>query len=160
MPVSDENRFCLPARIRTRLVPEPIRPASFDLAERLAGLPFAEAIEGTYASAAAVSIFLHPTGSQDASHSTSALLCRISSAGISVEGLSDRERHQVLSKGWGRLENRRIRLYTPRDDEELDVCWTILGRAYDSILSAPASASTAPRASVAELPEYSYTCLC
>ena len=87
-------------------------------------------------------------------------LCRIGSEGISVEGLSDKERHQVLSRGWGRLEKRRVRLFPPRDDEELEICWSILCQAYHSILSAPVDSPTAPRASVDDLPEVSRTSLC
>jgi hypothetical protein len=161
MHASSDKRFCLPARIRTRLVPEPVPQADRELASRLAGLPRAQTTEDQHlAHARTLSVFLRQFGSSDGDGQPAILLCRIGSEGISVEGLSDNERHQVLSRGWGSLEKRRVRLFPPRDDEELEVCWSILCRAYHSILSTPVDSPTAPRVSVADLPEVSRTSLC
>lgn len=161
MHVAEDNRFCLPARIRTRLVPEPVPPTDRELARRLAGLPCARtAGENPESRPWTLDVFLRRQGSNGCEGLPSVLLCRIGSDGISVEGLSDNERHQVVSRGWGQLENRRVRLFRPRDSEEMEICWTILRRAYDSILSAPADPSAAPRASAADLPEISRTSLC
>ena len=161
MHVAEDNRFCLPARIRTRLIPEPVQPADRELAKRLAGLPRAQtAADEHLTHPRTLSVFLRQNGSRDDRGHPSVLLCRIGSEGISVEGLSDNERHQVLSRGWGRLEKRSVCLFPPRDDEELEICWSILCRAYHSILSAPVDVPTAPRTSVVDLPEVSRTSLC
>lgn len=161
MRVADDKRFCLPARIRSRLVPEPLPSAERTLAKRLAGLPCVQTTaDEQQTHPCTLSIYLQRHDAGDDGQLASVLLCRIGSEGISVEGLSDYERHQVLSRGWGRLENRHVCLFPPRDDEELEICWSILCRAYDSILSPPVDMTTAPRASVAELPAVSRTSLC
>ena len=161
MRVADNKRFCLPARIRTRLVPEPVPRAGRVLAKRLTRLPRTQTTaDEPQTHPCTLSIYLRRQDAGDDGQLASVLLCQIGSEGISVEGLSDNERHQVLSRGWGRLEKRRVCLFPPRDDEELEICWSILCRAYHSILSAPVDASTAPRASVIDLPEVSRTSLC
>jgi hypothetical protein len=160
MPALEDNRFCLPSRIRNMLAPESLPPASRELAKRFAGLPRAETSAdelSTYPGSLRVILHRHTPCDRNGSHST--LLCRIGSDGIFVEGLSDEERRHVLARGWGLLENSCIRLFTPRSDEELEICWTILRRAYDAILTAPVDTKTAPQVSVDDLPEVSRTSL-
>lgn len=160
MPAFEDNRLCLPSRIRDMLAPEPVPPASRELAKRFAGLPQAETAAdelSSYPGSLRVVLYRHTACGRNGSQST--LLCRIGNDGICVEGLSDEERQHVLSRGWGLLENRCIRLFTPRSDEELEICWTILRRAYDSILAAPVDTKTAPQVSVDNLPEVSRTSL-
>jgi hypothetical protein len=79
--------------------------------------------------------------------------------GISLPGLTDPERHQVLSRGWGRLDRQRVLLYLPRDESELAICWSILYRAYNSIINSPEQMSASPRAHFDDYPEPSHTSL-
>jgi len=161
MPAFEQNRFRLPTRIRTRLGLETAYPAHFELADRIAELPYVRTVEDALdVLPSTVAVFLQPDTSPARKRQAAVLFCRINNAGISVEGLTDTERHHVLSRGWGKLENRRIRLLLPRDDGELAVCWDILCRAYRSIINSPACLLTVPTASVTELPEYSRTSLC
>lgn len=161
MPAFEQNQFRLPTRIRTWLGPEMAYPARFELANRIAGLPHVQAADDTLDELpGTVAAFLQPNVGPTGNQRAAVLFCRINSAGISLEGLTDTERHQVLSRGWGQLEKRRVRLLLPRDEEELEICWSILHRAYRSIINSPACLRTATKAPVGELPEVSRTSLC
>ena len=69
------------------------------------------------------------------------LFCSIHHDGIGVHGLTDRDRYQVLVRGWGRLARDSVFLYMPRDAGELEVCWEILQRAYRSLIQSSAQNS-------------------
>lgn len=84
-------------------------------------------------------------------------LCRIGCDSIVVSGLNDRDRHQVLSRGWGRQNPAGVSLYLPRDDQELDIAWRILSRAYDALVEASASAMPERAAWIDDLPHFSRT---
>ncbi len=156
----DSDPFALPARIRNRLVPDEGFQARFELADRLAGLPLAETVaNGNGALPGTSCVYLRMDNPATHRRLPALLFCRIDCTGISVEGLSDSERHRVLCRGWGKLESRRVKLFMPRDDEELDVCWSILYRAYCSIINSPHASATMPRAIFDDLPEVSRTCL-
>ena len=61
------------------------------------------------------------------------LFCSNGSDGIFVHGLTDWDRHQVGLRGWGRLKGHGVLLHLPRDSDELEVCWNLLRRAYESL---------------------------
>jgi len=160
-PAGEPGRLRLPTRIRVALAPEGNGAASFRLAERIAGLPHVHTVEDPAGILPGkVAVYVHAADRARLQCSTPAPFCDITNSGISVEGLNDAERHQVLSRGWGRLENRRMQLFLPRDDAELEVCWSILHRAYCAIINSPAAPPRTLRAPVAELPEFSRTTLC
>jgi hypothetical protein len=157
----DQADFRLPPRIRSKPGPEPVDSARFMLAERIADLPFVQTVEDDFGVLpGTVGAFLKLDVTSIRQREPAVLFCRISHSGISVEGLTDAERHQVLSRGWGQLENRRVRLFMPRNDDELEICWGILYRAYHSIINTPVRSATMPRANVVDLPEISRTSLC
>jgi hypothetical protein len=157
----DQAGLRLPLRIRTRLGPAPAYAARFMLAERIAELAYVQIVEDAFGTPpCTIGVFLQRDTGPSRKRPPAILFCRISNAGISVEGLTDTERHQVLSRGWGQLENHRIRLFMPRDSRELETCWSILYRAYGSIINTPARAAAMPRAYAADLPEISRTSLC
>jgi hypothetical protein len=161
VPAIDQDRFCLPLRIRTRLGPDPAYSARFELTDRISELASVQVIDDDFEPVPrSVAVYVRNRERSPQQRPSAVRFCKIDSSGISVAGLSDAERHQVLSRGWGRLEKRRIRLFMPRDDAELKVCWAILCRAYDSIINSPANLLAVPRASANELPEISRTSLC
>ena len=157
----DQAEFRLPPRVRSNPAPEPTDRARFVLAERIADLPFVQIVEdGFEALPGTVGAFLRRDVDSIRKRQPAVLFCRISSFGISVEGLTDAERYQVLSRGWGQLENCHVRLFMPRNDDELEICWGILYRAYSSIINTSVGPAAMPRAYVVDLPEISRTSLC
>lgn len=159
-PALELSRFALPTRIRKKPGREPGSAAQVQLIERIAALPYVRTLEhsdGTGLITACV--YLRPDRLQARQRSSALLLCRVSHTGISVEGLSDPQRHLVLCRGWGRLEQHRIQLYLPRDEGELEVCWSILYRAYTSIIDTPERLRTAPCVLFDDLPKPSRTSL-
>lgn len=154
------DHLVLPIRVRSKLASESGYSARFALAERIADLPYVQIIESAAgASLGATCVYVQRDQRPVRKRSPAFLLCRIDHAGIGLECLSHAERHRVLSRGWGKLEHQRIRLYMPHDEDELEVCWSILYRAYDTIINFPDRVTSAPRAFVDDLPEISYTSL-
>jgi hypothetical protein len=157
---NQSDRLVLPTRVRSRLVPDSGFSALSALAERFAELPFVQLVE----SAAGVGrtdtcAYFQPREQPARSKAPAYLFCRIGYNGISLLGLTDPERHQVLSRGWGRLDRQRVLLYLPRDESELAICWSILYRAYNSIINSPEQMSASPRAHFDDYPEPSHTSL-
>ena len=132
-------RFRLPARIRVKQAPDDSIASRLALADRIADLPGIETVEGgSSALPSTVSVFLRQSPVSLRKPGKSTLLCTISAHGISVQGLNARDRHQVLSRGWGHLDNDAVVLFLPRDEEDLAVCWDILQRAYNCIFQSSA----------------------
>jgi hypothetical protein len=134
----DQADFRLPPRIRSKPGPEPVDSARFMLAERIADLPFVQTVEDDFGVLpGTVGAFLKLDVTSIRQREPAVLFCRISHSGISVEGLTDAERH-----------------------DDLEICWGILYRAYHSIINTPVRSATMPRANVVDLPEISRTSLC
>lgn len=128
-----------------------------DLAARIAELEWIEIVDVPSDTVpAAVEIFLQNPAVPLRKRQTPKLICRIDRTGIEIHGLSDRDRHHILSRRWGRLIFDAVQLYLPRDDNELETCWSVVKHAYDSTIEAE-SASSAAR--LPELPKYSRTSL-
>lgn len=137
-PAAKTGRFRLPRRIRTRQVGGDNVGSRLRLADRvsgLAGIHTREAGEATLP--CSVDVYVTHTVGGDLAET--AALCRIRPDAILVHGLSFADKHQVLSRGWGSLELIGVSIPLPKDDEELDVCWSILLRAYEQLTSAPAA---------------------
>lgn len=155
------DRFQLPTRIRSKRDPDDRLSHGMTLAERFAAHPGIE-IVAPGGNANRVATDRETEQAQFAAYVTSGigqtLLCSYQHTGIAVHGLNNRDRHQVVSRGWGRLLPDRVILFLPRDDSELDVCWDILQRAtfrlaQPSVLPARRSVSSW------DLPSYSRTTL-
>ena len=141
-------RFKLPTRVRfgpdliDAFVPR------IALAERIAELPEVTVRErGDDAMGATVDIYLQGQVTRLGKVPPARLFCRIDHESITVFGLDDWEKHQVLAGGWGSLHRRDVRLHMPRNETETDVCWTILRQAYDAfrITPVPPGLRLAPR---------------
>jgi hypothetical protein len=76
-------------------------------------------------------------------------ICCVSNDTVSVFGLDLAIRHQVLSRGWGKLSRNEVLLFLPRDEEELEICWEILSYAHR------AAADADDRSPVAGAPAWS-----
>jgi hypothetical protein len=159
--ISESGRFVLPTRIRSKLGPDAGHAARTRLADQISKLPGVYTFEDSLeASPSIVGVYLAHSSRTSRKHQPAVLFCKIRCDGICVEGLNDAARHQVLSRGWGKLENRSIQLFLPRDDDEFEVCWHILYRAYRTITNPPATFMSAANARLTELPEFSRTTLC
>jgi hypothetical protein len=134
--------------------------AQFQLIERIAELPHVQTVErGTHCGPITACVYLQPDQRPARKQFPPVMLCQVSHTGISIEGLSHAERLEVLGKGWGRLEAHRVQLFLPRNDSELEACWSILYRAYNSIINPPQQTPTAPAVLLGESPEPSHTSL-
>lgn len=150
----------LPTRIRNKLGPDTEYAARFAIAERIAALAHVQIVEDAQAAfPGRTCVYLEPDLVASCQRVPAVLYCRIDYTGISVEGLSDSERNHILCRGWGQLEHRRVKLFLPRDDGEVEVCWNILYRAYNAIINSPGHSPSTPRAYFGDLPEVSRTFL-
>jgi hypothetical protein len=130
------------------------------LADRIAALPGIETVEAQPgAMPHRVEVYLRPTSASIRSFPDRLRLCTISRDELVVYGLGDGDKYRVLSRGWGRLRHHGVRLFLPRDSEELNVCWEILERAYRCLQEASATVRQPKRARFAELPGISRTTL-
>lgn len=56
--------------------------------------------------------------------------CELTAEHLAIRGLHERERYQVMARGWGRLSCEATLVALPRDEDELDVCWQLVQRAH------------------------------
>lgn len=157
----DLDRYQLPARVRTKTAEQDGLACRIALADRIAGLPDIHTTEHSGDGLPGrVDVFLQlPSPSIRRQHAA-ALLCSIDRDGLAVHGLGEWDRHQVLSRGWGHLRGGYVELFWPRDDEELEVCWGVLQRAFQ-LLSRVSERLPLARtvASWDDLPRFSRTTL-
>lgn len=152
------SRFILPARARARQVSSDNISLKLALADRIADLPAIETVErDPNGGSRSVDVFVRPASAAARKQHLPVLLCEIGSAGIVVHGLSNPDRHQVLSRGWGRLSRDGVLLFLPRDELELETAWRILLRAHESLSDSSAAAIPVRTAWFDELPGFSRT---
>jgi hypothetical protein len=152
------SRFILPFRVRVRQAPDDSMSARLSLADRIADLAGVETSEPEPASGSwAVDVCVRHPVAPLRKQRPPMLLCRIASDGIVAYGLGNVDRHQVLSRGWGRLHRDGVLLFLPRGEDELETVWSILIRAYESLKCASAAAIPVRTAWFDELPIYSRT---
>jgi hypothetical protein len=157
-PVQETGRMHLPARIRLRTTPENGFSSRLALAHRIAELPDTQTVEnGADTLPCCVEVYLRRQPESLRKQQAPLLLCSISSAGVVIRGLCNRDKHQVLSRGWGKLERDHVLIFLPRDEMELEVCWSILQRAYDSLSVASVRTPLMRTASTWDLPRFSRT---
>lgn len=137
MPKRSERptRFSLPNRIRTALKPADNFTPRLSLADRIAELPGVAVVESDRDAAPyTVRVMLERQSNAAAAPVEQIQFADISREGIVVRGLSSWDKHKALSSGWGKLRERDLLIFLPRDDRELEVCWTIIKRAYDYLV--------------------------
>lgn len=146
-------RLRLPTRIRGKKEEDARAERHLTLAERIAGLPGIELVRQDAESLPTdVTAYV-----LDSASAETRLLCMLQAHGITVHGLDDWDRHQVVSRGWGKLARDCVLLFIPRDDDEVEVCWDILKRAGNRLCHS--SAVRTRRVSAWGLPSYSRTTL-
>lgn len=159
IPADKAGRLELRTRVQTRVADGDGFSCRIALADRIATLPNIRVVEASPdALPCRVDVYLHRKHTSAHKQQMPVLFCSISRDGVAVYGLSNGERHQVLCHRWGWLERDRVVVFLPRDDEELEVCWAILQRAY-GCLSETSAQSPRLRMSVPQwdLPRYSRT---
>ena len=144
---SEFPRFDLPSRIRRRGVCPDSLSACGALAERISDLP------GT------VTEDLSMPGGGGRKRKPDLLLCNIGKDGVFLHGLSAWDRHLVALRGWGHLKGQGVQLHLPRDNEELEICWSLLRRAYGLLSDAAAGARPVRAVWQDGLPRFSRTAL-
>ena len=155
----DLTRLTLPIRIRAKKVdPDGLR-ARLELADRIATFAGVSTEDHDATVPRSVDVFLQAQGESAHRQSPDVLLCTINCEGIWVYGLDDSDRHQILLRRWGRLQANGVLLFLPRDDEELEVCWTILQRAFRRLDQFSTQASPGRAAWSGGLPRFSRTSL-
>ncbi len=153
-------RFQLPARLRNKHCATDGGLSRLTLTDRLAALPGIRTVENTSGTLpCSVTLYLSRQGSGLRKQLPPRILCEISADAVTVYGLSNRDRHQVLSRGWGSLGQDRVQMFLPRDEAELEVCWRILQHAYCSILDFSARPPSMRYPNFGELPRFSRTTL-
>ena len=153
------TRFRLPSRIRAKTATANTIPARLGLADRIANLPGVHVVEQEHGSLpCGVDVFLSEPDTRR-KRRPALLFCSMSATAIEVHGLDNWDRYQVLARGWGRLDGRGVQLFMPRDEDEMEQCWAILLRAYQSSIHASAAAAPERFAWFDRLPSYSRTSL-
>lgn len=141
-PSQRRIRFKLPTRIRTArgfsrgFSP---RPSLEDRIAKLPGVNVADCETDKGSDIVRVNLTL-PADGETASHDHEPF-ADIGRDGVAVHGLGRAEKHQILSRGWGKLRKRDVLIYLPRDERELEICWSIIRRAYDRLLTGQFSTS-------------------
>ena len=138
--VPDVRRFRLPARIRTVRASSNEFAIKLALIDRIADLHGIETVERNNDSVPSqVDVYLSRYSTLPARKKLSPpLLCSVDNKGLTIAGLDSWARHQVISNGWGNLISDSVLVLLPRDDKELEVCWSIVQRAYDNLFNSAA----------------------
>ena len=132
--------------------------ARLSLADRIADLPDVYVVDHEPdGGEMRVDVYLGKREAVQRRQAAPTMLCIIGAGGIVVHGLADVDRHQVLSRRWGRLRRQGVLLYLPRDEEELEIVWRILERACKALVTKEVTGRPPRRALVYELPRFSRT---
>ena len=159
-PAHQLSRFQLPARIRASKPGSEMLKQRLPVVDRIAELPGIEVVEYDGDTLPRqTNVYLHGVcARRSIRNPRSLLLCDVGVGGIAVCGLDNWAKHQVVMRGWGRLVNDRVLLHLPRDDNEIEICWSILRQAYSSLFD-PSACSPANKRSTWDMPKYSRTTL-
>ena len=156
----DLEHYQLPARIRAKKEPDDSLACRLSLADRIAGLANIHSVENvTDTLPCRVDIYLQVPSVSIRRQHDAYLLCTIGRDGVHLHGLSEWDRHQVLRGGWGRLEHDHVLIFLPRNNEELEVCWEMLQRAYQNLSSVSATGPLVRKSHPWDLPRFSRTAL-
>ena len=156
--VYDVNCLILPIRARIMQAPDGNILARLSLAARIAELPDVYVVDHEPDSdARRVDVYLGQREKTLRKQRRPTMFCIVGTDGIVVHGLADVDRHQVLSRRWGRLDGQGVMLYMPRDSEELEIVWQLIERAYAALVTAAVTGRPPRRALVYRLPRFSRT---
>lgn len=136
-------------------------PLSQELADTISSLPGVVIVDrrgDTLPCQASAYLHEHPDR-RTLGNPRSVLLCRIDIDGITINGLNNWEKHQVVMRGWGKLRGGRVLLHLPRDDGEFETCCSIIQQAYEALADPSANTGRRSNASAWEMPKYSRTTL-
>lgn len=160
-PVKTTPRFTLPARIRNKHRTAADFPARMALIDRIADLPGIETVEcSDEIVPRRVDIFLRREAADRVlKRQPQRLLCSIDCEGLTLNGLDRWERHQVLATGWGRLVDKHVCVFLPRDKAELKVVWSVVERAHKRLSGPVAPEAGTLVISTWDWPRYSRTSL-
>lgn len=152
------SQSILPDRARLRQAFSNDLAVRLKLAERIASLAGARVFDhdpnGDWTN---VDVVVTPPSRSFRKEPEPVLLCSIATDGIVVHGLDDASRHRVLSRGWGRLHGANTLLFMPRDDDELEIVWSLLLSAHQQLIYTPAAAVPVHGARITRLPSFSRT---
>ena len=156
---SEFPRFDLPSRIRRKgPVPNNLSTCA-TLAERISDLPGTITADHGTTLPCSIDVYLCAPGQSLRKRKPDQLLCNIGKDGVRVFGLSAWDRHLVALRGWGHLKGQGVHLHLPRDNEELEICWSLLQRAYGFLTEAAAAARPVRALWQDGLPRFSRTAL-
>jgi hypothetical protein len=155
------TRLKLPARIRNKRNTAGDFEARMALADRIADLPGIEIIERSVATAPCrIDIYLRRAGTNGKPKGKPAcLFCSLDRESATVSGLDEWSRYQVLSNGWGKLDDELVCVYLPRDRKELETVWLIVQRAHSNLFDASLPEPGSLTVSTWDWPEFSRTSL-
>ena len=154
-------RFELTQRIRTDKKFARDLETKLALIDRIAELPGIETVERRDdAVPCRVDVYLKRDSARSFREGQAAsLFCSLSRDGIAICGLDRWARHQVVSRGWGKLNFDEVLVFPPRDSRELDTVWKIVRRAYDNLFDPSAGGPGAHIVSTWDWPKFSRTTL-
>ena len=158
---SEPKRFILPDRYRGKVASTGNLAARLALIDRIADLPGIDAVErNDELLPRRVDVFLRTDlADQVLKRRPGTFFLGIGPQGLTLQGLSRWERHQVLAHGWGELVDDQVRVFSPRNNEELDVIWKIVRRAYDRLYKPATLRNASPVMTTWQLPRVSRTYL-
>jgi hypothetical protein len=156
---SEFPRFDLPSRIRKRGACPDSLSACVALAERISDLPGTVTEDHGTTLPCSIDVYLSMPGGGGRKRKPDLLLCNIGKDGVFLHGLSAWDRHLVALRGWGHLKGQGVLLHLPRDNEELEICWSLLRRAYGLLSDAAAGARPVRAVWQDGLPRFSRTAL-
>lgn len=154
-------RFELTQRIRTDRKFSRDLETKLALIDRIAGLPGIETVERRDdAVPCQIDVYLKRDSTRSLRERQAApLFCSLSRDGIAICGLDLWARHQVLSRGWGKLNFDEVLVFLPRNSRELDTVWKVVRRAYDNLFDPSARVPGAHMVSTWDWPKFSRTTL-
>jgi hypothetical protein len=151
------SKFSLPTRIRSKKPSLESLSARLELAQRIAELPGTRTEDHEATLPCGVDVFLQAPQAPLRKRRPDSLLCHVGSEGVRVFGLNAWQRHQVVLRGWGNFLRDGVLMHLPRDSNELEVCWDVVRRAYDTLFSGMAEATPVCTVWQDDLPRFSRT---
>ena len=160
-PVHKPARFELTRRIRTETKFSSELDTRLALIDRIADLPGIETVERRADAVPwRVDVYLKRDSTRHLRERQPAtLFCSLSRDGIAICGLDHWAKHQVVSRGWGKLDCDEVLVFLPRNGRELDTVWKLVRRAYDNLFDPSARIPGAHIVSIWDWPKFSRTTL-
>jgi hypothetical protein len=156
MHVEQTARLLLPTRIRTKPPQADALTPRIALAERLADLKDIVTVDnGSGTCPGGVDLLLSRPAMPAENQLGPWRLCSIDAGGLRIFCMSDWDKYQVIARRWGNLQDGHVFVAMPRDDNEVEVCWDILRRAYNYLAEVVADVRHKRLATTWNLPHFS-----